>query len=375
MSIDPDELSHDRLFVRTAPAGDMSLVEFHDSLNSDDVDIIAKSYSLLKLPLTSADKLKAWELRLLLLLFNNKLSQAKQEAINLNNVLYLLENNNQPPPTQPPQTPTQSPGLTIYPLPRNNHGMIHHRLLVLVLRLKSIPNLGLINEFYKLCYQLRLRSSIDHYDELSKNLINLSFDTLIILTVNRHYLTLLNFLNSIVYEIKSNKLQDYNSLLDNIKLFRIITKILLYESSNTNKLVIIDNIKAEHAQEFTELQQGDSESLEYLVYVLNHIPSHSQSSNMSSPASSSYGTGSTIEITIDQLTLDKVIDLVLTGQITSRILYSTVGAWDLVNSFGFTLDKTLNPRRVEHEEVSVTACLDIVLDQWCNNILKVYGLE
>lgn len=382
MVLDPDTLSQDKLFVAVPAPEDISLQQFQQLLHTekDYGVLISKSYQLLKLPLTIADKLKAWEIRLTLQLFGNKLAQAKQEAINLNNVLYLEENNNIPPSTN-------SGG--VFPLPRNNNGLIHHRLLVLLLRLKSAPNMNLINEFYKLCYQLRLRSSAS--PELTKNLLNLSFDTVVILLINRHYPTLLNFLNSMIYEIKPNTLQDYNHLLDNIRLLRIVTKVLLLQSiqSHSSTQNVVRQIVTEHQQEFEEIQSIDSNAnssgcIAHLVYVLNHIPptvhsvsksgtpSPSASHSLPEPESDSPG----LQLDETELTLSKLVELIMSGQVSARTLYSTIGIWDLTNEFEFVLkDGQLQPGLLHSEGVSVGQCLDLVSLQWCNHFNKVYGLE
>lgn len=345
MTLEPELLSQDWLFVTRPPPSDISLQQFYDSVNTDQVEVlIDKTFSVLKLPLTVADKLKAWEIRLLLQLFDNKLLQAKQEAINLNNLLYLQENNNVAP---------TNPG--VYPLPRNNNGMIHHRLLVLLLRLKSIPNMNLINEFYKLCYQLRLRNSAHDVKDLSKKLVNLSFDTIVILLVNKHYPTLLNFVNSMIYEIKSNKLQDYNSLLGNIRLLRIVTKTLIFKSTGIDPENIITNIVTDHQQEYEEIS---SVCFDYLLYAL------AKESKDSGP------------IEPHLLTLPKLIQLILDGKISSTVLSSTVAIWDLVNSFGFILEESsLRPIHDPANDITVSCCLEHVSNRWCDNFDKLYGLQ
>ena len=190
--------------------------------------IINKTYYLLKSTNDISNALKLWQIRLTCHLFNNQLSYAKKELINLNNTLYLQENHNITPPPPPPAASSSSslslsngstPNATtttttnnnpIYPLPKNNQLIIDFKLLILLLRLKNFPNMNLINELYKLIYQLRLKRNDNiNNDQISlllvKNLQNLSYDNIVILTLTKNYLTLINFLSNLIQELKELK--------------------------------------------------------------------------------------------------------------------------------------------------------------------------
>ena len=70
--------------------------------------------------------------------------------------------------------------------------------------------MNLINELYKLIYQLRLKRNDNiNNDQISlllvKNLQNLSYDNIVILTLTKNYLTLINFLSNLIQELKELK--------------------------------------------------------------------------------------------------------------------------------------------------------------------------
>lgn len=261
-------------------------------------ELIDLTYYLLKNnSLSLSELLKIWEIRLILHLFNNQLTFSKKEAINLNNALYLNENNDIAPPqgqqVQNPNsnndsrassmnsgignTPSPSPGLQpIYPLPKNNNGLIGHSLLIMILRLRSIPNLSLVNELYKLCYQLRLRSSGAEEEKvgLQLKLINLSYDIIVILSITKNYHTLLNYLESIRYELvlqkKQNQLSDmYRQYLSNVTLLWVIILIMVYVRNGTKKDRLTDII-TKHYQDTFENDVNEL-SMNSLSYVLSHI--------------------------------------------------------------------------------------------------------
>ena len=79
--------------------------------------------------------------------------------------------------------------------------------------------MNLINELYKLIYQLRLKRNDDiNNDQISlllvKNLQNLSYDNIVILTLTKNYLTLINFLSNLIQELK--ELNDSESKKQNM---------------------------------------------------------------------------------------------------------------------------------------------------------------
>ncbi|CAH6723051.1 hypothetical protein CLIB1444_12S03158 [[Candida] jaroonii] len=343
--LNPQRLKAEDLFLTTSELRDVSIDEFYETIQTNLPKSIDLTYSLIHHQQSIDIILHLWEIRLLLILFNNKLNQAKQEAINLNNVLYLNENNNVPPPK--PQV--------IYPLPKNNNGEISHNLLILLLRLKSVPNLSLINDFYKLCYQLRLK---EHSKLISKNLINLSFDIMVILIINKNYYTLMNFLDSLLNEV------DDAVVKNNLKIIKIIIDVLTMISNNTPKESIDKIIR----EKYSDIEIDDSAKLT-LVYILRNINAVYSVENDQS-----------LDISVDDLTLEKLIELCLNGNISGRIICCTFGLWDLQNVYDFKLlNEDGNLKFISNietkSEPTLEDCFEKVRLQWCDNLQRVYGLE
>ena len=355
-------------------------------------ELIDLTYYLLKNnSLSLSELLKIWEIRLILHLFNNQLTFSKKEAINLNNALYLNENNDIAPPqgqqVQSPNsindsrassmnsgignTPSPSPGLQpIYPLPKNNNGLIGHSLLIMILRLRSIPNLSLVNELYKLCYQLRLRSSGAEEEKvgLQLKLINLSYDIIVILSITKNYHTLLNYLESIRYELvlqkKQNQLSDmYRQYLSNVTLLWVIILIMVYVRNGTKKDRLTDII-TKHYQDTFENDVNEL-SMNSLSYVLSHI--------LPLPSSEEMAT-----VPPGALTILHLVQLILLGDISGRIICSTIGLWDISNVHGYSLTKD-EEFKLNHlpKEVSdnMSSCYNELTSDWGKFIYKVYGLE
>lgn len=350
--IDPIILKSDTLFVKLPAKADQASIEaFYNTIKSDIVKAIDQTYFLIQSYKTTNEILQLWEIRLLLILFNNNLNQAKTEAINLNNVLYVSEN------VDALALLPIEPG-TIHPLPRNNNGDINHHLLILLLRLKSNPNMALINDFYKLCYQMRLKSS----PNLSVNLVNLSFDIIVILLINKNYFTLINFVKSLIHDIDTSPRKEYENVTSNLKLILIIVIIQVLDS---NKLDDI-SIRSQIGQYSTMFDTIDISSKAALVYVLNTVSSVS---------------ATTTEKIIDKfdtdLSLTNIIDMVLNGNISHRIVCCTLGLWDLMNCYNFQLspDLELKPPSKSITSPDLIDCFYLVTNQWCYHIQKVYGLE
>lgn len=354
--------------------------------------LIDLTYYILKdNSLLLSELLKIWEIRLILHLFNDQLTYAKKEAINLNNALYLNENNDIAPAqaqqVQSPNskvdsrtssmnsrtgnTPSPNPDLQpIYPLPKNNNGLIEHSLLIMILRLRSIPNLSLVNELYKLCYQLRLRSSgtREEKQSLKLKLINLSYDIIVILSITKNYHTLLNYLKSIRYELvlqkKQNQLSDtYTQYLSNITLLWIIIVTMVYLRNGTKKDKVTDIITKNYKQTFED--DVNEESINGLSYVLSHILPLPSSDDM-------------VQVPEGKLTVLALVHLIQHGDISGRIICSTMGLWDISNVHGFALTKyhdfklTRQPGEVSD---GVSSCYDELTNDWSKFIYKVYGLE
>lgn len=190
------------LFVRIpSNLADGSIAQLVESLKIQDLNsLLDLTYVLL----TKAEHnrlnelLPIWEIRLLLLVVAGDLASAKAEAVNLNNALYLRENSmSAGAPTEPQE---------VYPLPKNNDGVIQYGLLKLMLRLKSAVNMSLVNEVYKLGYQIRLKNP----DKLK--LQNLSYHVMAILLATRSYWTLLNFARSLVFQLSQLSTNELDKL-------------------------------------------------------------------------------------------------------------------------------------------------------------------
>lgn len=333
-------VSSDDIQISTSP---VNFPDFYNSISSN-FNILSQSFSLLKSSTSLEDSIKIWEIRLLWLIFNDKLLQAKQEATNLNNTIYISELGEVPP--NPPR---------VLPLPRNNNGHINHRLLVLLLRLKSVPNLTLVNEFYKLCYQLRLR---DH-EHLSQKLVNLSYDIMVVLLINKNYSTLLNLLYLMENEMKLVKGSEVQ--IDRFNLLIIITRVFIYQQSQTPREIIR-----------REMSQWDSDfgalksSLDCLKYVLATVePIYSP------------GSAESNLVKLETLSLDDLVSMVLDGKITTRIVCCTLGIWDLQNNYGFELNENgfLSTETDIPEEIGLSDCYLLMCTKWLQHITKVYGLE
>lgn len=389
-------LSKESLFLKfpNVPLDKCNIEDLLEGIKSKQPynELIDLTYYLLKNnSLSLSELLKIWEIRLILHLFNNQLTFAKKEAINLNNALYLNENNDIAPPqgqqVQSPNsindsrassmnsgignTPSPSPGLQpIYPLPKNNNGLIGHSLLILILRLRSIPNLSLVNELYKLCYQLRLRSSGAEEEkvDLQLKLINLSYDIIVILSITKNYHTLLNYLESIRYELvlqkKQNQLSDmYRQYLSNVTLLWVIILIMVYVRNGTKKDRLTDII-TKHYQHTFENNVNEL-SMNSLSYVLSHI--------LPLPSSEEMAT-----VPPGALTILHLVQLILLGDISGRIICSTIGLWDISNVHGYSLTKD-EEFKLNHQpkEVSdnMSSCYNELTSDWGKFIYKVYGLE
>ena len=408
--------------------------------------IINKTYYLLKSINDVSIALKLWQIRLTCHLFNNQLNYAKKELINLNNTLYLHENHNITPPpplmgvsstsiststsasasslslsngSTPNITTTTTTNNPIYPLPKNNQLIIDFKLLILLLRLKNFPNMNLINELYKLIYQLRLKrndnnninnnnnDTNDINDDqliLIKNLQNLSYDNIVILTLTKNYLTLINFLNNLIQELqelneKDDKLENMINCSNyefnyysNINLIYLIINLIVYHNQNHIDVVINDgdgDTKFNHIWN-TQINQTTKNSL---IYTLQHIsPSLSLTNSL-------HDNNNDSQESILQFKCDSIQDLgqlIQQGKITGRIICSMLGIWDLSNTFGFILSNNNNNNNntlrfmknnlqenqqqqldintLSNDEI-INKCCHLLNDQWCKYINKVYGLE
>lgn len=346
---------------------------------STNAELLDLTYHLLRSTNPSRDEaLTLWELRLVLLMFESQLGAAKKEALNLNNALYLLENPNAPPPQTPPKPPLgradstasrrsgspavqAAPGI-IYPLPKNNDGAIGFLLLLLILRLKLAPNLSLVNELYKLCYQLRLKGSPGEEAEIQRNLVSLSYEIIMVLTITRNFYTLLSFLKSLEADLaarqdKSSK--EYRHYASNVSLMIVLAHMLVLQSEDASRLDR-DDLR----QRYTNL---DNFTVECFVNVLK-----TYSPMVSDGLAPSIGPD-------EEVTFERIIELVKDGKLTGRITCCTLASFQLGNLLEAEFESVDGSKRlVAKAEPNVTRLGDLhskVMSQWGNYIQKVYGIE
>lgn len=347
------------LFAKVPPpsSSTISLELFYQDIDADKPlnALIDQTYHLLRnSQLEQEVKLKLWKIRLSLLLFDDCLPVAKREAVNLNNILYDLEN---------PGTVDGSSS-RISPLPKNNNGMIDHELILLILRLKSAPNMNLVNEFYKLAYQVRLRSSISDQESLIRRLSRLSFDTIVILVVNKANSTLANLLGSILHELEMcKKSEHYAEHASNITLLWVIARSIMKStlSKKVDASTFVSNIKLNYSSTFDKLQKP---TLATLTTVLSQIaPNTSDSKPL-------------LESDKDIITLNELAQFIERGDITSRIICAMIGIWDLQYCYNFRLEdsKVISPLHEDTDE-GLPLIERKVENMWCSNYNRVYGLE
>lgn len=313
------------------------------------------------------DKLKVWEARLSLHLFNNNLSYAKSEAVQLNNALYLKENNNHPPNQPSPKMPivqhnhpkqivhTVAP---VYPLPKNNDAAIEHTLLTLILRLKSSPNINLVNDLYKLCYQLRLKSSTySDKNLLLSRIINLSYNVMAVLLKSRNYLTLLNYIKSMRHDLKLQEKNDnisekYKQCLSNISLMLIsVTAHMLIEQKTP-----FEKVSSFVANEYESMFKSDINEATLTAF---------RDSAKKLRVDVSVGNGS-----------PTLIDILRTLQDPNQsfsILTSTLGIWDVYNVLG-PKATAAEPNIEESSSGKINSLYDHVLFLWKTYPDKVFDL-
>lgn len=378
-------LTKDSLFLKlpTEPTtNSITLKDLYNDLSANPISydsIINKTYYLLKSSLSSSPSseltvqtcLKLWQIRLTCHLFNNNLNYAKKELINLNNSLYLNENHN----ISPSSLNTISGGANgnnnlLYPLPKNNLMIIDYKLLILLMRLKNFPNLNLTNELYKLIWQIRLKSNNSPQDDTNDmNIIleNLSFDNIVILIITKNFIPLINFLNQLIEELKELNKTKENQYYSNICLIYIIINLIVY--CKKGKLGgIFDNVKQLWEN---DVNQFTKNCLNYSLQKISPIITQSNPSESIHKCE----------------TIDDLVELVNNDLITGRIICSTLGIWDLINNYDFTLAESedglqFRGKTSANKDISslsdedlANECLKVLESQWCKYINKVYGLE
>ncbi|CUM66215.1 uncharacterized protein PRCAT00003875001 [Priceomyces carsonii] len=336
-----------------------SLVDLEEALKSTSTGrdrIIDLTWHLIQNQELSLDEtLKLWEIRLTLLLFNSQLNIAKKEAINLNNALYLSEDDSN-------STSSSTNSLMpIYPLPKNNDKILDYNLLTLLIRLKSIPNLNLVNEIYKLTYQLRLKYK---GNLIYKKLINLSYDVMVILIINKNYLTLINLLGSIIHELEIYPERDHNNYHSNVLLVYIIVKAYMFQD--------VSQLVSECKETFSGVNRLSKMALYFVLKSISPrltFPNEKETMAILPPS--------------EDFSIDYLATAVSKGDISTRIICSAMGMWDLINRFDFQLlsDPDISftdphlTQEYEGDMSVVESCYRLVNTQWAGQFQKVYGLE
>lgn len=376
---DTDYLTADSLFAQIPQGSDANIEHFYDpdyvrSASND--QLIDCTYYVLKSGhLTVEEALKVWELRLTLTLFNDQLQLAKREAISLNTALYLRENPNaQPPPASRINSNSsltdagaQSPQAFIYPLPKNNNGLIEYRLLLMILRLKSVPNLILVNELYKMCYQVRLKGTSSEAVKVQAKLTNLSYEVIMVLTITRNYFTLLSFLVSLRHDItiKSDGKSSHDKMFySNICLLQVIITLVVWTKDKAKHELA--NVPKDVIDLFALVADTSIVLLKHVLLCVSPVVGGVDLHEAAQP---------------DQmLSLAEITELVWSKKILARTICCTLATWELSNVFRTELvEEEGNTRLVVEAVATLDSNLEKVygeiIPRWGENIHKVYGIE
>lgn len=312
-------LGDDLLFVNQPldSFDQFNLYDLYYDINDGNFDAaITKTYTLIKLDIfNQVQKLKLWEIRLLLMIFTNQVDEARTEAINVNNCLYLVEN--------------ESPKAEVYPLPKLNDN-IPVSLLYLLAKLKNLPNIYLINELYKLTYQLRLKSN--DLQNLRTYLQNFSYHILLILIITKNNCnTGLSYIKSLYQQVNST----YKS---NLGLMIMLTEFKLM---NQYQLLLLEDF-----------------TIDSLKFVVN-------------------------EPSID---LQNFKDFINIDNI-DKIIIDLASIWQLNCQYGFyfsskdgVMSFTNNQEHVDIENTidtdkTIDRSLDMLNKSWCNHVDKVFLIQ
>lgn len=384
---DNGHLVSEFLFAQTPQTGEESTDRFYETefvRSASNQDLIDLTYHILRNGnLTVDETLKLWEIRLTLTLFNDQLALARKEAVNLNNALYIRENPNAPPPSQSRMNSSQSlneagqnaqtsgpiPANVVYPLPKNNDGQIGYNLLLIILRLKSVPNLILVNEIYKICYQMRLKGTSSEAAALLAKLTNLSYEVIMVLLITRNSFTLISFLDSLRQDVQTKIDNADNSshskrLYSNVCLLEVLVTLMVWAKST------IEAKEQSVPPQVTDLfGKVDEVSLASLKFVLQNV--HSTVGGPESEDS---------KITMESLTLAKLAQLVKDKTISLRTVCCTLATWELSNVYQTELDEDEGKLRLVVEALGEPKSkLDRVyaeiIPRWGQYVNKVYGLE
>lgn len=295
-----------------------------------------------------------WEIRLSLLLFDERFSTARLEAVNLNNALFAIEN-----PTSVAGTSSKVSDKSvpkIHPLPRNYSGLIGYLLLLLVLRLKSSPNLAFVNELYKLCYQIRLKGAPTEAWKAQEKLFNLCYEIISVLVTAGHHLTLLSFVQSLKQDtcLRSRSPTQcdlrYRRFASNIDLVWTYVCLKLRIKKGIND----DAYRAYGLQIKQEWSSIDNSSKRDLLEIMNSEP-HCEKSSLR-------------EIDPVKFLIMEFAELVKLDNISTRILCCTLATWSL-KTFPFTEYYSSE----DHE--SLEKVHSVIMAKWAQHVDKMYGIE
>lgn len=316
------------------------------------------------------ETLRVWELRLTLLLFSGQLAIAKREAINLNRLIYLHENPDQ---LKNPliQTPVpgsasgQGPNVSqhLYPLPRNNENSVPYLLLLLLLRLKSTPSMGMVNECYRLCYQLRLRGKLLESDVLQKRLMQLAYLIVVQLVITKNNLTLLSYLESLSQSLQlqlkvrpTSKVLEYSDRIN----FAFFLAQGLAILRHTKESVVQD---AQFEALRPNFESSTPQVLELLMFALNSWAPHV---NGPSPEE---------KLAMSDLTFENVVFMMRTGRISVRIVCCTLAVWDLDSAFDVTLEDNKLVLKVSSNGEQLDNTYEYIMSQWGQHVNRVFCVE
>lgn len=315
--------------------------------------------------LEPAETLRVWELRLTLLLFNGKLATAKKEAINLNTSIYLHENPDQAlRPSVPEKPSTPNSPQYVYPLPRNNDNSIPYLLLLLLLRLKSTPSMGMVNECYRVCYQLRLRGLALETTILQNQLIQLAYLIIVELVITKNSLTLISYIESLLKSLEeqlqsSKPTQKAEKYMENIQFMLFLAQALAM-------LRIPKDPAAQDLQFETLREYFDNilpRALDALRFALNSWAPHVG--------------GPTPEDKLSALdvTFEAVIGMLRKGRISTRIICCTLAVWDLDTAFEASIVDDLLEVKVPKNEERSDEVYSYIMGQWGNHANRVFCIE
>lgn len=358
--IAPNQI-HDFLFVSTASTA--QLIDLTHSVITSAV-------------LLPPDTLRVWELRLTLLLFEGNLPVAKREAINLNRLIYLHENpdakvnvaQNAKPVggnDQQPQAGRTNAPQQIYPLPRNNENGVPYLLLLLLLRLKSTPSMGMVNECYRVCYQLRLRGQDVEESLLQDQLMQLVYLIVVELVITKNSLTLVSYLESLIRTLEDQlavkKMQKSERYLENVTFALFIARalVILHQTKN---------MAAQDKQFETLATQFTSESslaLRTLSFAMNSWAPH-----VGGPAPTPEE-----KVLETDLTGSSIIAFLRSGRISTRIICCTLAVWDLDAAFDANLGGEKLEVEVPQGEDKLDKIYSYVMSQWGDHANRVFCIE